>query len=137
MLFRLNKEQGMVGHTLTKVSEWNHNYYVTSLTSFPSGERLAAGDAISSLSVLKLDNNKLSSIPRPFNSLWPVSLQAMDEKELIGSNVRFSHDIALGSDPHKMCSQSDCNLFSYKVGERMENDGFYNLDDFTNRFLSG
>lgn len=89
ILFRLEKQEEVPGHQLTKISEFNHNYFVTSLAAFPSGDRLAAGDAISSVSVLKLEgNNRLSSFPREFNSLWPVSLQVLDDSGVVGANVR-------------------------------------------------
>lgn len=88
MLFRLEKDEGMTRHLLTKVTEWNHNYFVTSLATFPSGDRLAAGDALHSLSVLTLENDRLVSLPRPFNPLWPVALSVIDAKGVIGSNVR-------------------------------------------------
>ena len=74
------------------VANWNHNYVVTSLGS--RGSRLFLGDAIWSVSVIDLIENKagemrLESIAKDFGSLWPVSIESLDHDTIIGANVSF------------------------------------------------
>ncbi|CCM01903.1 uncharacterized protein FIBRA_03974 [Fibroporia radiculosa] len=106
---------------LTKVSEWNHNYSVTGLVVH--GCMLIVGDAISSISFVKVDDTTLESIARDYSPLWPVSVEAMDGDGVIGAN-------------------SDCNLFTFALqrsGHRstLERNGSYYLGDMVNKFLRG
>ena len=74
---------------LSKVSEWNHNYIVTSLV-YRYGQ-LVVGDAISSVSVLRLDNREqLRSVARDYAPLWPVAVEGTSRGEIIGANVGAS-----------------------------------------------
>jgi DNA damage-binding protein 1 len=70
---------------LHKVAEWNRSHYVTSLVS--GGNTLMVGDAISSVSLLKLNDGRLETVARDYGSLWPVCLEALDDKSVIGVNV--------------------------------------------------
>ena len=70
---------------LSKVSEWNHNYIVTSLVYRNS--QLIVGDAISSVSVLHLVNGQLQSIARDYAPLWPVAVEGTGRGEIIGADV--------------------------------------------------
>lgn len=71
---------------LTKLAEWNHNYFVTSLAV--CDDIIITGDAISSLAVLKFSgNNKLETLARDYGPLWPLSLGFFDENTIVGANV--------------------------------------------------
>lgn len=70
---------------LKKLAEWNHNYMVTSLSSF--NDHIAAGDQISSVSLLKVDQDKLVSVARDYGPLYPISAEAIDSRNIIASNV--------------------------------------------------
>jgi DNA damage-binding protein 1 len=70
---------------LHRVAEWNHNYYVTNLVSH--GSILMLGDAITSVSFLKLDGTRLEMLAKDYASLWPVCLQRWSDKSIIGANV--------------------------------------------------
>ena len=74
-------------YTLKKLAEWNHNYLVTSLGSF--GDRVVAGDQISSISQLKIVENEVVLEARDYGPLCPVSVEALDSKNLICANVRL------------------------------------------------
>jgi DNA damage-binding protein 1 len=106
---------------LVKQSEWNHNYVITQVTPLGTSE-LAIGDAISSVSVLTVTEDRLlKTAARDSTALWPVAIGALDEKTVVGVNV-------------------DCNFFSfrYAVGNaKLENDGIWHLGDFVNRLIPG
>lgn len=70
---------------LHKVAEWNHNYFVVTLAS--RNNTLMLGDAISSISFIELDGNQLKVIARDYGSLWPVCIDAWDDRSVIGANV--------------------------------------------------
>jgi DNA damage-binding protein 1 len=72
---------------LRKVTQWTHNFFVTSLVSH--GDSLMLGDAISSVSILKLQETQLQTVARDYGPLWPVCVQALDHESMIGSNVWF------------------------------------------------
>ncbi|KAH9841501.1 mono-functional DNA-alkylating methyl methanesulfonate N-term-domain-containing protein [Rhodofomes roseus] len=105
---------------LRKVSEWNHNYIVTSLVC--KGRTLVVGDAISSVSVLSLDNNgQLQCKARDYAPVWPVAVETIGNGGVIGAN-------------------SDCNLFTFaRSSDRttLERDGSYHIGDVVNKFIPG
>jgi len=72
---------------LRKVTQWTHNFFVTSLVSH--GDSLMLGDVISSVSILKLQEIELRTVARDYGPLWPVCVQALDDKSMIGGNVCF------------------------------------------------
>ena|ERR1700731_4486027 len=72
-------------HYLHKCAEWNHNYRINCLVS--RGSTLIVGDAISSISMLTLEGQKLRAIARDYAALWPISVEALDETTVIGANV--------------------------------------------------
>lgn len=74
---------------LTRVYRWNHNYFVTNLAVH--SDRLIAGDALSSVSVLKLQGKELRTVARDYAPLWPVAVEATRNNGVIGSNVRVVH----------------------------------------------
>lgn len=74
-------------YSLKKLAEWNHNYLVTSLGSF--GDRVVAGDQISSISLLKIIENEVVLEARDYGPLYPVAVEALDSKNLICANVRL------------------------------------------------
>jgi hypothetical protein len=65
---------------------WRRSYLVRSLTSF--GGSLVLGDAMSSVTVLKVEEQELQIVARDYGPLWPISVHALDQKNIIGSNVR-------------------------------------------------
>ncbi|KAI0647974.1 CPSF A subunit region-domain-containing protein [Trametes meyenii] len=107
---------------LEKVAEWNHSHFVTNLVW--DGQYLLVGDAISSVSMLKVveGGQRLESIARDYGPLWPVSIESTGNG-VIGAN-------------------SDCNLFSFVLqtgGQRavLEKDGEYHIDDVVNKLIKG
>jgi hypothetical protein len=48
---------------------------------------LILGDAISSVSVLILEGQKLRTLARDYTAMWPVSVGALDDKTVISANV--------------------------------------------------
>jgi DNA damage-binding protein 1 len=70
---------------MTKTATWNHNYLVTSLAS--RGDIILLGDAISSISMLRLEDNRLHLIARDYGPLWPTCVELMSNSTLIGANV--------------------------------------------------
>jgi len=87
MLFQLNADKNVFPSRLSldKVAEWNHNYLVTSLGSV--GDHVFAGDQICSVSLLKVMDEKLQTVARDYGPRWPVSVEAIDERNVIGANV--------------------------------------------------
>lgn len=67
------------------VTTWNHNYLISTLVS--QGDRLLVGDALTSVSLLKMAGSALEAIAKDYSSLWPTCVQMLDEKRLIGANV--------------------------------------------------
>lgn len=88
MLFRLTASDSPSDKlfTLQNVSEWNHNYVVTQLAVFK--DRLVVCDQISSVSLLQVHSDyRLITLARDFGPLWPMCVEAFDEKNIIGANV--------------------------------------------------
>jgi DNA damage-binding protein 1 len=83
LLFRLDTS-GMV-FSLKRIADWNHNYLVSSLGSF--GNRIVAGDQISSVSLLKVEEASLVSQAKDYGPLYPVSVEALDSDNIICANV--------------------------------------------------
>jgi DNA damage-binding protein 1 len=107
---------------LQKLTEWNHNYFVTSLRTMPGNDpRLLVGDDISSISVLRrAAGDKLETVARDYSPLWPVALGAVGAESIVGANV-------------------DCSLFSFRLTRagRLEHDGLWHADDQVNVFVDG
>jgi len=53
------------------------------------GNVLVLGDALRSVTVLhwEEDDGGLKSVARDFSHLWPISLQTLDEENVIGAEV--------------------------------------------------
>ncbi|OSX59780.1 hypothetical protein POSPLADRAFT_1048255 [Postia placenta MAD-698-R-SB12] len=110
-----------------KIGEWNHNYTVTSLVA--QDDVVIVGDAICSISMLRIGEGRPSTIARDYSPLWPVAIEAIGKDAVIGAN-------------------SDCNLFSFALQRdprptvdrqrnTLERDGGYYLGDVVNKFLPG
>lgn len=99
MLFGLDIDTNVFpsGLELRKVTEWNHNYLVTSLGAV--GDHVFAGDQISSVSMLMCGEDKFQTIARDYGPRWPVSVEAIDGKNVIGATVCFDlkHSESLSS----------------------------------------
>lgn len=87
LLFQLWLDKGASPAILAleKITEWNHNYLVTSLAAVDN--RVFAGDQISSVSLLEIQENKFNTEARDYGPRWPVSIEAIDGKNVIGANV--------------------------------------------------
>lgn len=87
MLYRIKASDDVPSpsFSLELLSDWNHNYMVTSLASY--GNNIMAGDQISSVSLLQVVDSKLQNIARDYGPLWPVAIEASDEENIIGANV--------------------------------------------------
>ena len=75
--------------SLKRIVDWNHNYLVSSLGSF--GNRIVAGDQISSVSLLKVTETGLVSQAKDYGPLYPVSVEALDSENIICANVSYSN----------------------------------------------
>ena len=87
MLYRLDVSDDVPSpsFTLRRLSEWNHNYLVTTLASY--GDHVVAGDQISSVSILRVSDSEVRNVARDYGPLWPVCVEASDEENIIGANV--------------------------------------------------
>jgi DNA damage-binding protein 1 len=88
ILFELDSlldESSVMVFSLKKIVDWNHNYLVSSLGSF--GNRIVAGDQISSVSLLKVTGTSLVSQAKDYGPLYPVSVEALDPDNIICANV--------------------------------------------------
>lgn len=98
-------DTGTENAALERIATWNHNYLVTSLAS--RGDRILVGDAISSISVLRLEANRLHLIARDYGALWPTSAEFMSDSTFIGANVS----------PHRLLMS--CVAFNLFCSERI------------------
>ncbi|KAF8895272.1 CPSF A subunit region-domain-containing protein [Infundibulicybe gibba] len=99
---------------LQQLSEWNHNYLVGSLAS--CGNRVVVGDHISSVSLLDVSDSKMKSIARDYCPLWPICVEATDEKSLIGANDAL-------------------NLFTFSLD--LDRTGSYHVADLVTKIIRG
>ena len=74
-----------MAYRLRLLSAWNHNYVVEHLASFDN--YLVVGDRINSISLVKVVNEQLTSVARDYGPLWPVSVDASSETDIITANV--------------------------------------------------
>ncbi|KAF5382718.1 hypothetical protein D9615_002834 [Tricholomella constricta] len=123
MLYRLKSSDNVPtpSYSLELLSEWTHNYLVSSLASY--GDRVVAGDKINSVSLLKVVNRKLQNIARDYGPLWPLCVEASDEENIIAANDTL-------------------NLFTYTLSRTLgrsvlERDGHYYLADLVTKFIRG
>ncbi|KAF9463019.1 CPSF A subunit region-domain-containing protein [Collybia nuda] len=121
-MYHIKTENGPASlYSLELLSEWNHNYFVTSLASY--GDYIVVGDQISSVSLLKVSNAKIQNIARDYGPLWPVCVEASNEENIIGANDAL-------------------NLFTFTLTHTLgrsllERDGGYHLTDFVTKFIRG
>ncbi|ESK85005.1 uv-damaged dna-binding [Moniliophthora roreri MCA 2997] len=112
----------IIVNKLHRISEWNHNYLVTNIVSY--GDNLIVSDQFCSVSLLQLsDGNKLMTLARDFSPLWPLSIEAFSEKQIIGADYSM-------------------NLFSFTMKQSggrkvLRRDGYYHLGEGVTRFLRG
>ncbi|GLB38302.1 putative CPSF A subunit region [Lyophyllum shimeji] len=107
--------------SLELLSEWNHNYVVVSLSSY--GDRIAVGDQMQSVSLLKVVNGKIQNIARDYGARWAVCVDASDENSIIESNI-------------------DLNLSTFTLNtlpnrSLLERNGDYWLADLVTKFIRG
>ncbi|TCD64528.1 hypothetical protein EIP91_003995 [Steccherinum ochraceum] len=120
-LYRITSTEESDGLKLERVSQWNHNYFVTSLVARDG--HIVAGDAISSVTVLRIQDSELKSVARDYSPLWPVAVEMTSKQGVVGAD-------------------SDCNLFTFSLGRSgtrtvLERDGFYHVGEVVNKFLPG
>ncbi|KAH8104484.1 mono-functional DNA-alkylating methyl methanesulfonate N-term-domain-containing protein [Cristinia sonorae] len=121
LLYHLVPTDDAEGFVLEQVSQWNHNYFVTSLVA--RDNTIIAGDAISSVSMLEVVNSHLRTVARDFGPLWPVAVELTPGRGVIGADC-------------------DCNLFTFSLGQSgsraiLERDGSYHLGEVVNKLLPG
>ncbi|KAG0700426.1 CPSF A subunit region-domain-containing protein [Suillus ampliporus] len=121
MVIVFKMDTGSGNTTLASMATWNHNYMVTSLAS--RGDRILLGDAISSISMLRLEGNRLQLIARDYGPLWPTCVELMSNSTLIGANSEYN--------------LYTFNLQNSDTRQLLERDGNYFLGDFVNKFLPG
>ncbi|KAG6878094.1 hypothetical protein C0993_012421 [Termitomyces sp. T159_Od127] len=119
ILFKLESSDGVP--RFERISDWNHNYLVTSLATYD--DRIIIGDHLSSVSLLAVANGKLENLARDYGSRWPVAVEASDKDGIIGANL-------------------DLNLLTFKLMRplgrpSLECDGNYYLGDFVTKFIRG
>lgn len=50
-------------------------------------DRIFVGDAINSVSVLEVDGTRLKCVARDYSPLWPVTIDATPNGDILGANV--------------------------------------------------
>ncbi|TFK40691.1 CPSF A subunit region-domain-containing protein [Crucibulum laeve] len=123
MIFRIDSSQdgSAPSITLKALPEWNHNYLVTSLASH--GDHVVAGDQISSVSLLKVEESRIKSVARDYGPLWPVCVEVSDAEHIITANDAL-------------------NLFTFSLNLNLgrsvlERDGSYHVADLITKFIRG
>lgn len=114
----MSSETDLMTFSLTEVLQWNHNYFVTSLVV--RDQTILIADAISSVSLLKLQADKITVIAKDYGPLWPVTVDFLSDGGIVGANC-------------------DTNLFTFSVEglNRLERNGSFYLGDGVNKILSG
>ncbi|KAG8214764.1 CPSF A subunit region-domain-containing protein [Butyriboletus roseoflavus] len=107
--------------SLTQSTVFNHNYLITTLVS--RDNQLLVGDALTSISLLKLKDSHIEPIAKDYGSLWPTCAELLDDNTIIGGN-------------------SDYNVFTFRLQVNelhrvLEREGHYYLGDIVNKFLPG
>ena len=64
---------------------------MSSLGSY--GNHIVTGDQISTVSLIKVSEDKFESEARDFGPLCPVAVEALDEEHIITANVSLKHDL--------------------------------------------
>lgn len=72
---------------MTQSTEFNHNYLITTLVS--RDNQLLVGDALTSVSLLKLRGSQIEPVAKDYSSLWPTCAELLDDKTIMGANVRL------------------------------------------------
>ncbi|KAF8831356.1 hypothetical protein HHX47_DHR1000666 [Lentinula edodes] len=123
-------------YTIHSMMEWNHNYMVTSLSAYRN--HLVVADQFSSVSLLRLEeedgdddddddgggSRKLVTVARDYSPLWPVCVEAVDEKSFVGADQSL-------------------NMFTFSLSQATNNrtilvrDGFYHVGDLITKFIRG
>ncbi|THH31175.1 hypothetical protein EUX98_g3000 [Antrodiella citrinella] len=121
ILYRINSTEDEDGLVLEQLSQWNHNYFITSLVAREGN--IIAGDAISSVTVLNIQDTVLKTVVRDFAPLWPVAVEMTRNSGIVGADC-------------------DCNLFTFSMGTSgtrtvLERDGSYHVGEVINKFLPG
>lgn len=103
------------------------------------GENIIAGDAISSVSVLKVSGTDLQTVARHYGPLWPVTVESVRNSGVIGANVS---QLPISKFQSLTPPQCDCNLFTFSIaqlnGRRiLQLDGNFHLGDVVNKFIPG
>lgn len=123
---------------MERLSVWNHNYFVTSLAVRES--TVVVGDAISSVTLLNVQDSELKTVARDYGPLWPVAVEMTAGRGVVGADVRFLvYDL---SSTLMVGVKCDCNLFTFSIGRSgpratLERNGSYHLGEVVNRFLPG
>ena len=129
-----------MGTSLHWIADWNHNYLISTLIL--SGDRLLVGDALTSVSLLKVTGSGVELIAKDYGSLWPTCAQMVDEKSIVGVNVSHISILLPGSWTNKAVLKSDYNLLLFHLQQSgpqtmLERDGHYFLGDIINKFVPG
>ncbi|TFK70374.1 hypothetical protein BDN72DRAFT_542903 [Pluteus cervinus] len=122
-LFRLTNVEDSPASKLEPLGEWNHNYIVSSLASF--GDSVVLGDQISSVSLLKVQGDKFQNVARDYGPRWPVSVEALDDKNIIAANDAYNL-ITFTLVPLQNTNRSV-----------LERNGEYHLADLVTKFIRG
>ncbi|KAF8630852.1 hypothetical protein AX17_005211 [Amanita inopinata Kibby_2008] len=108
-------------YTLKHLAAWNHNYIVANLATF--GNYILVGDQISSISLVKVIDNTLKSVARDYGPLWPISIDASSETDIIAANDAL-------------------NLYTFALSCQtgrtiLERNGNWHLADLVTKFIRG
>ncbi|KAG6831652.1 hypothetical protein H0H87_004602 [Tephrocybe sp. NHM501043] len=83
MAFKLKKSDDSFVFEL--LSEWNHNYMLTSLATYDN--RIVIGDQLNSVSLLEIADGKIRNVARDYGPRWPVAVEAADKDTILAANV--------------------------------------------------
>lgn len=99
------------------------------------------GDQISSISLVKVIDKQLRSVARDYGPLWPVSVDASSETDIIAANVRWI-DYCMRSSENNYSVQDAYNLYTFALSRQptramLERTGNWHLGDFVTKFIRG
>ncbi|KAG8861744.1 hypothetical protein FRB96_002702 [Tulasnella sp. 330] len=116
-VYKLHTPEGKEGFRLTKHAKWDRGYVMTSIAS--KGDMIAVGDALRSVDLLKLERDKLVSVAKNCNPLWPLGVEWTGKDYVI-------------------TAEGDQNLSLFKRElSNLERAGGFHYGELVNKFIPG
>ncbi|KAG9035896.1 hypothetical protein FRB95_010299 [Tulasnella sp. JGI-2019a] len=116
-VYRLEAPEGKDGFRFATCSTWDRGYVLTSIAC--KGDMLAVGDALRSVDLLKLEGDKLISVAKNCNPLWPLSVEWTGEDSVISGE-----------------GDLNLSLFKHELGD-LDRAGGFHYGELVNKFITG